>query len=193
MIKEKFFPTFIYAKDINLNTTHLSQIIFEWSQKDKGVQKTNVNGWHSTSDMQTKQEYQQLCKELYDMQVDIYKEEFIDRQPVLGNMWANINPPGAYNKLHCHPNSLFSSVYYVKSEPNSGRLKIHEPRPGKQLILPSLKKEKLPQDLWDSVYLEPVVGRVVMFPSWLWHEVEPNKSNDLRISISFNFIQHGFQ
>ena len=92
--------------------------------------------------MQTKQEYQQLCKELYDMQVDIYKEEFIDRKPVLGNMWANINPPGAYNKLHCHPNSLFSGVYYVKSEPNSGRLKIHEPRPGKQLIIPSLQKRK---------------------------------------------------
>ena len=57
MIKEKFFPTIIYAKDINLNTTHLSQIIFDWSKKDKGVKKTNVNGWHSTPDMQTKQEY----------------------------------------------------------------------------------------------------------------------------------------
>ena len=39
MIKEKFFPTIIYAKDLNLDTRHLSQIIYQWSQKDKGVKK----------------------------------------------------------------------------------------------------------------------------------------------------------
>ena len=132
MIKEGFFPTLIYAEDFNLDTNQMAQNIIQWSKEDKGVQKTNVNGWHSTSDMQTKQEYQQLCKELYDMQVYIYKEEFIDRQPVLGNMWANINPAGGYNKPHVHPNSLFSGVYYVKTPPNCGRLICQHPRPGIQ-------------------------------------------------------------
>ena len=41
--------------------------------------------------------------------------------------------------------------------------------------------------------IEPVVGRIIMFPAWLWHSVEPNKSNELRISVSFNFLQDGFQ
>jgi ectoine hydroxylase-related dioxygenase (phytanoyl-CoA dioxygenase family) len=35
-------------------------------------------------------------------------------------------------------------------------------------------------------------GRIIMFPAWLWHSVEPNQSDDIRISVSFNFIQHGF-
>ena len=36
-------------------------------------------------------------------------------------------------------------------------------------------------------------GRIIIFPFYLWHSVEPNLSNDIRISVSFNFIQHGFQ
>ena len=43
------------------------------------------------------------------------EEEWLDREPMLGNMWANINPPGGYNAPHLHPNSLFSGVYYVKA------------------------------------------------------------------------------
>ena len=39
---------------------------------------------------------------------------------------------------------------------------------------------------------EPLEGRIIMFPSWLWHCVEPNESNDIRISVSFNFLQKGF-
>ena len=42
-------------------------------------------------------------------------------------------------------------------------------------------------------HLEPKEGRIIMFPFYLWHSVEPNLSDDIRISVSFNFIQHGFQ
>ena len=48
------------------------------------------------------------------------------------------------------------------------------------------------KDLWREAILEPVVGRIIMFPAWLWHSVEENTSNDIRISVSFNFIQDGF-
>jgi len=48
------------------------------------------------------------------------------------------------------------------------------------------------KDLWREAYLDPIPGRIIMFPSWLWHAVEENQSNDIRISVSFNFIQNGF-
>ena len=51
-----------------------------------------------------------------------------DSEPVLGNMWANINPPGGMNRAHQHPNSLWSGVYYIKAPKNSGHLKIDDPR-----------------------------------------------------------------
>jgi uncharacterized protein (TIGR02466 family) len=84
-------------------------------------------------------------------------------------------------------------VYYVKANKNSGVLVANDPRPGMQTMMPSRKPGKPPKHLWREIHLEPIPGRIIMFPAWLWHCVEPNQSNDIRISISFNFIQDGFQ
>ena len=193
MIIEKFFPTIVYGKDVQLDNNKLAQDIVNWSNQDKGVSKTNYKGWHSTTNMGQKPEYQQLVTELLRMQKEIYDNEHIDRHARLGNMWANINPTDGMNQPHIHPNSLFSGVYYVKSQPNAGRLKIYDPRPGVQFIMPTRKPGNPGRDMWRDANIEPVVGRIIMFPAWLWHSVEPNKSNDLRISVSFNFLQDGFQ
>jgi len=192
MIIEKFFPTLVYGKDVKLNNNQLTQDIVNWSNQDKGVSKTNVRGWHSTTDMHTKPEYSQLVTELMRMQKEIYDNEHIDRHAILGNMWANINPPGGMNMPHLHPNALFSGVYYIKSNPKAGRLKIYDPRPGVQLIMPTRKSGDPGKDLWREANIEPIEGRIIMFPAWLWHSVEENISDDIRISVSFNFIQEGF-
>jgi uncharacterized protein (TIGR02466 family) len=193
MIKEQFFPTTVYGKDVKLDNQLFANEIVEWSKKDPGVKKTNVDGWHSTTEMHKMPVFKPLVNELFLMMQDIWKEEWLDREPLLGNMWANINPPGGYNRPHVHPNSLFSGVYYVKGNKESGTLAMNDPRPGIQTVMPSRKPGKPPKHLWREVHLEPVPGRIIMFPAWLWHCVEPNKTNDIRISVSFNFIQNGFQ
>ena len=192
MIAEGFFPTLIYAKDVDLNTDQLANDIVAWSKQDKGIKKTNVNGWHSETNMHEMPQFKSLVDELFKMQFEVFKEEWLDREPRLGNMWANINPPGGYNRPHIHANSLFSGVYYIKAPANSGKLVCNDPRPGVQTVMPTRKKGQPPKHLWREVHLEPKVNRIIMFPSWLWHYVEPNESNDIRISVSFNFIQHGF-
>ena len=192
MIIEKFFPTLVYGKDVQLDNNKLAQDIINWSKQDKGVFKTNHKGWHSTTDMHKKPEYSPLVTELFRMQKEIYDHEHIDRNAFLGNMWANINPPGGLNNPHLHPNSLFSGVYYVKSQPKSGRLKIYDPRSSSQMVMPIRKPGNPGRDMWRDATLDPVIGRIIMFPSWLWHSVEENQSDDIRISVSFNFIQDGF-
>ena len=192
MITEHHFPTIIYIKDIpnalQLNQ-YLEQKIIQWSQQNKGVAKTNAGGWHSETDMNKKEEYNPLIKELFNMQDEIYQKEKLDMKPVLGNMWANINYPGNYNRPHLHPNALFSGVYWVKVPPQSGNFMVYDPRTGVQVTMPNRKKGALPSELWREVHYEPVAGRCIMFPAWLWHEVKPNESNDIRISVSFNFLQ----
>ena len=192
MITEYHFPTTIYIKDIpnffELNK-YLEQKIIQWSQQNKGVSKTNAGGWHSETDMNTREEYNPLTKELFNMQEEIFKKEHLSLKPVLGNMWANINYPGCFNRPHIHPNSLFSGVYFIKTPQQSGNLMVYDPRPGVQMAMPNRKEEKLPPELWREVHYEPVAGRCIMFPSWLWHEVKPNQSNNTRISVSFNFLQ----
>ena len=192
MIKEGFFPTIIYAEDFKLDTNQLAQNITQWSKEDPGVTKTNVNGWHSQTNMNTKPEYKPLVDELFRMVHQVFKEEFLDERPALGNMWANINPPGGYNKAHVHPNAVFSGVYYVKTPANCGRLVCNDPRPGIQTCMPTRKKVEIPKHLWREVHLQPQENRALIFPAWLWHTVEPNQSNEPRISVSFNFIQQGF-
>jgi len=136
--------------------------------------------------------FKPLVDELYKMMGEIFVEEWLDREPMMGNMWANINPPGGMNRPHLHPNSHFSGVYYIKAPQNSGKLVFNEPRPGAHMVMPTRKQGKPPSHLWREVHIDPLEGRIVIFPSWLWHCVEPNESDDIRISVSFNFIQKGF-
>jgi len=192
LIKEQFFPTTVYGKDVQLDNNSMAQHIINWSQQDQGVKKTNMNGWHSTTDMHLKSEYQPLVDELYKMQHEIYQEEWLDRKPRLGNMWANINYSGGYNRPHIHPNCLFSGVYYIKTSPRCGELVVNDPRPGIQTMMPTRKQGQTPKHLWREAHIDPTQGRIIMFPAWLWHCVESNQSNDVRISVSFNFIQEGF-
>tara|TARA_R110000796_G_scaffold1_3_gene12 strand:+ start:1539 stop:2129 length:591 start_codon:yes stop_codon:yes gene_type:complete len=193
MNKELYFPTPIYIKDIGTPefNNDLEKNIINWSNQDKGVTRTNMNGWHSQDDMHTKYEYKKLVDILYLAQNDIYKEELLDNEPFLGNMWANINPPGGYNRPHTHPNSLWSGVYYVKTPKDCGSLKCEDPKPSLNISRPKRKEGDLPLYLWNEVHFEPVAGRLIMFPAYLNHCVEPNKSNDIRISVSFNFLQKG--
>ena len=193
MIKAAYFPTIIYAKDVQLDNRLFEREVIEWSKKDKGIRRTNMIGWHSTTEMHQIPVFKPLVDELFKMQMEIYKEELLTREPIIGNMWANINPPGGYNRPHIHPNSHFSGVYYIKAPQNSGEIVFNDPRSAAHMVMPERVKDiKPPSHLWREVRVNPLEGRMLMFPSWIWHCVEPNGSNDIRISVSFNFIQKGF-
>lgn len=195
--QEIYFPTSFYIHDVpnpqEMNK-ELEKNILKWQQEDpKGLEKTNYVGWHSQVDMQNKPEYQQLISHLFHMAQEIFNKEQLEPTVALGNMWANINPPGAYNKRHNHANALFSGVYYVKVPDNnqatSGQLELYEPRPGPLIIHPRQNQKDLPNLYWKKVSYNPVEGRMIFFPSWLEHEVHVNNTKEQRISVSFNFIQ----
>ena len=194
MHRELHFPTPIYIADIKHPTLNqeLERDIVAWSKQDKGIVRTNVQGWHSTTNMHKLPEYQNLVRMLYACQKTIYEQEHYESETFLGNMWANINPPGGMNRAHQHPNSLWSGVYYIKAPKNSGDLKIDDPRSSAAMCRPSQKDGEKPPRLYRETHYKPIAGRCIMFPSWLMHCVDPNNSNDIRISVSFNFIQKAF-
>ena len=72
---------------------------------------------------------------------------------------------------------------------NCGDLKIDDPRSSAAMCRPRQKEGEKPLRLLREYGYTPKEGRVIMFPSWLMHCVEPNESNDIRISVSFNFMQ----
>ena len=193
MFRELHFPTPIYIADIKHPTLNqeLERDIVAWSKQDKGITRTNVQGWHSTTNMHELSQFKKLVDMLYACQKTIYEQEHYESEPFLGNMWANINPPGGMNRAHQHPNSLWSGVYYIKAPKNSGHLKIDDPRSSAAMCRPKQKDGEKPPRLYRETHYEPIAGRCIMFPSWLMHCVDPNNSNDIRISVSFNFLQKG--
>ena len=193
MHRELLFPTPVYIADIKHPTLNqdLERDIIAWSKEDKGITRTNVKGWHSTTDMHERPEFKNLVNMLYACQKTVYEQEYYESEPYLGNMWANINPPGGSNRAHQHPNSLWSGVYWIKTPKNCGQLKIDDPRSVACMTRPRQKDGKKPDRLWRESHYEPVAGRCIMFPSCLMHAVDPNESNDVRISVSFNFLQKG--
>ena len=95
-----------------------------------------------------------------------------------------------YNKSHVHPHCDWSGCYYVKTPKNCGVLWFVDPRPVRHMIIePHLydNKEVFGRFHGGTQFgVSPEVGRLVVFPSFLEHFVDPNESHETRISISFN-------
>ena len=153
MHRELLFPTPVYIADIKHPTLNqnLERDIIAWSKEDKGIKRTNMNGWHSHTDMHKIPVFKPLVDELFKMQFEVFNEEHLDREPIIGNMWANINPPGGYNRPHIHPNSHFSGVYYIKATKDSGDIVFNDPRSTSHMAMPARKKGEPPKHLWREV------------------------------------------
>jgi uncharacterized protein (TIGR02466 family) len=87
-------------------------------------------------------------------------------------------PAGVVHSLHLHPTSFISGTYYVQVPKGAGALKFEDPRLSKMMAAP-------PGRAFVSVPAR--AGDVILFESWLRHEVPPARYAGERISISFNY------
>jgi uncharacterized protein (TIGR02466 family) len=104
----------------------------------------------------------------------------------LDSIWVNVMPSGGVHSGHIHPHSVLSGTYYVAVPEGSSTLKFEDPRLTMMMAAPTRKSDAA-QDLQPFIFLTPAHGEVILWESWLRHEVTPNKSKDKRISISFNY------
>lgn len=104
----------------------------------------------------------------------------------MDSFWINILNPLAAHSGHIHPHSVISGTYYVQTPDGAGALKLEDPRLPMMMNAPSPTKNA-PLSAKRFVYEKPEPGTVMMWESWLRHEVTPNLGEDLRISISFNY------
>jgi uncharacterized protein (TIGR02466 family) len=100
------------------------------------------------------------------------------RPLVMTDCWANIMPPGVAHGSHLHPLSTISGIYYVRVPAAAPGLKFEDPRLDRMMAAP-------PRRAW--VLLPASAGQLVLFESWLRHEVPPSRARAERVSVSFNF------
>nr|WP_315050978.1 TIGR02466 family protein [uncultured Brevundimonas sp.] len=108
------------------------------------------------------------------------------RKPRLDNLWVNILKPGGGHTGHIHPHAFLSGTVYVETPPGASALKLEDPRLPMMMARPSVSEEASEAER-PFVYLKPQPGTVLMWESWLRHEVPVNAARSDRISVSFNY------
>ncbi len=108
------------------------------------------------------------------------------RNLVLEDIWINILPQGGTHGSHIHPHSVISGTTYVAMPEGTSALKLEDPRLPMMMAAPPRTKD-CPEDLKTFVYVKPQVGDVLLWESWLRHEVPMNMAEEDRISVSFNY------
>ena len=115
------------------------------------------------------------------LEMDLRKRKF-----QMTDCWVNIMPRQTTHGLHLHPLSFISGTYYVNTPKNCSSIKFEDPRLSKFMAAPPKVAE--PSDHNRQFVSYPAdTGKVVLFESWLRHEVSSNQSEEDRVSISFNY------
>jgi len=156
---EKFVKSGSQARGAN-------QAFYDWQMKE---------GWNLFAE---KKEIKTLLEKFQDVTDDFLRavgkdQEFIDKRGREIQAWATVHEGCISHPPHSHPRQLVSGVYYVKMPRNSGSIIFDDPRG--------------PLPPFDNrIYIKPRQGDLVLFPSWLIHQVEPTEGEEERISIPFN-------
>jgi len=114
----------------------------------------------------------------------------IDAPLAVTGCWANVNAPGTAHRLHSHRNNFLSGVYYVQVQDHANSIHFFDPRPQAGVIRPPASQPTAENTEAASVAVGN--GTLLLFPAWLPHSVEPNRSRGNRISISFNLMFREF-
>lgn len=108
------------------------------------------------------------------------------RELKLEDIWINILPEGGLHTSHIHPHSVISGTTYVAMPDGASALKLEDPRSARMMAAPVRKKDAR-REMQAFVYCRPEVGDVLLWESWLRHEVPMNMAEGERISVSFNY------
>lgn len=204
VVKRTYFPTHIFQVDVpdceDLNAKLLESVYSERERDQKGIARSNfpkLGGWHSHNNLHKQEEYRNLVDVIDTSTAKLssslgYAE---NKKISIGTMWSIINPPGSSNRAHVHPGCLWSGVYYIQAPDHAGSIEFIDPRTvhlmNQAKFQPSTKRAK---ENWTKVRFKPTPGRLLVFPSYLYHAVDPNLSKAEgnlanRIIVSFNLNQ----
>ena len=189
----RLFPEPVFKYKLNnfenLNN-ELSKYIYKLRDEDnEGLIKSNKGGWHSKPfRLGIENTIQQtFAKEIQKNILDVFQKYGWKTENVpitIQEMWAIINKNDNFNVLHSHPNCYLSAAYYVRKPKNSGDITFFDPKEAKTYRFPKI--EKYNEYSAETITIKPEEGDLVIFPSYLYHAVGENLSDENRVVISFN-------
>ncbi|MBS0612201.1 MAG: hypothetical protein JSS24_03395 [Proteobacteria bacterium] len=201
MTVEALFPTLIYRAlllrvDASLNRQLLRECL-QLREDDSAGRRWSVSHYPGGFTSYGSAHRMHRLSSTFDAlrrRIDIHVRRFAraleldlsGRELAMTDCWVNIMPPRVAHGLHLHPLSTISGTYYVRTPRRSSALKFEDPRLSRQMAAPPRRTDAQREHrAWVSVPAE--AGRLVLFESWLRHEVPPNVGAGERISVSFNY------
>lgn len=188
------FPTYLWAHQ--LSPQDCERINAPIRAKLKSLQanftgEVPKQGWQTHQNLHQLPEFQELTRLIMSAArgvVDFLKiaEEGIE----ITGCWANINPQGATNPWHIHPNNYLGGVYYVDMPEEAAAIAFQDPRSQAHIVSPRVT-ESTPENSGRAV-ISVREGLLLLFPAWLSHSVASNPSDKERISVSFNLMFSSF-
>ena len=108
------------------------------------------------------------------------------RELVLDSFWINVLKPGGAHSAHIHPHSVISGTYYVSVPDGASAIRYEDPRLAMMMAAPP-RRATARRENRSFVSVAPSAGTLLLWESWLRHEVLVNKARKERISLSFNY------
>lgn len=192
IVPKFLFPSAVWTTffdDRESFNASLLERIYQLRDKDPdGVANTNVKGWQSPNNLQNLQEFADINLRIIQVCQRIGESQNFSPNLIFQHQaWANINSPGASNKIHYHANCHFSGIYYISLQaPECGSIFFRDPRVASRML--SYPVTKPTEFTTGEVRMDPEEGRMYVFPGWLEHGVDENQSGRDRISIAFNVL-----
>ena len=108
------------------------------------------------------------------------------RRPKLDSLWVNLLRGPGHHSAHIHPHSVISGTLYVAVPKGSGAIRFEDPRLPMMMAAPT-RRTDASEELRPFVTVQPRASLLLLWESWLRHEVLPGTGRGERLSISFNF------
>lgn len=193
ILQESWFSVPVWTTILNHDNEALEKYCNDLILQDKKatlVGAAKDGGWQSEKiyhDVKNDNEiYEDLFNRIYEKCKILVNTLKLDKRfdITISDSWFNKSYSKSWFERHSHSGSILSGVYYVKAPQNCGKITFYNPCdfsvwwnetffPGSDFF-------------YSSINYSPIEGGLILFPSWLTHSVEENKSNSDRISIAFN-------
>ena len=108
------------------------------------------------------------------------------RRLVLDSLWINVLKPGGHHSAHIHPHSVVSGTLYLAVPKDASAIKYEDPRLPMLMAAPPRKPSAKDKNK-TFVSVAPSPGTLLLWESWLRHEVPVNHAKANRVSVSFNY------
>ena len=190
----EIFPTTLLTCDVEGpdDLSYYAQLIEQIAAETPHPQSTRFCR-QTYDDLDSRPEFKPLVDLIHQEMHAVFNTLELSRTgQYVNGMWGNVSYNGHTHIAHPHPNNYYSGILYLKTPPGSGSTIFLDPRPGAMVyrIDPSCTNRVN----GDTIMVDAVAGKMLLFPSWLYHAVTENNFNntdDTRISIAFNIQFEG--